>query len=89
LCSETQKKKAGSFVSVKHGKRAGQTKELVKEGAMQNSSILAGTGEPQTLQVCRGNNLHKDNDGWANCTPLSTDLLYTNIGFAYEGKTIE
>ncbi len=38
-------------MSVKQGKRAGQTKELVKEGAMQNSSILAGTGEPQTLQV--------------------------------------
>jgi hypothetical protein len=38
-----------------------------KEGAMRlttydnicNSSVLAGTGEPPTLQVCRGSKLHK------------------------------
>jgi hypothetical protein len=38
-----------------------------KEGAMRlttydnicNSSVLAGTSEPPTLQVCRGSNLHK------------------------------
>jgi hypothetical protein len=42
-----------------------------------NSSVLAGTGEPQTLQVSRGSNLQKNNDGWANYRPVSTDLLYT------------
>jgi hypothetical protein len=63
-------------------------KITAKEGAMRlttydsicNSSILAGTGEPPTLQVCRGSNLHKDNDGWANCRPVSADLLYTTLG---------
>jgi hypothetical protein len=44
-----------------------------------NSSVLAGTGEPQTLQICRGSNLHKDNDGRANCRPVSSDLLYTTL----------
>jgi len=44
-----------------------------------NSSFLSGTGVPQTLEVCRGNNLHKDNDGWANCRPVSADLLYTTL----------
>jgi hypothetical protein len=23
--------------------------------------------------------LHKDNDGWANCRPVSADLLYTTL----------
>ncbi len=63
-------------------------KITAKEGAMRlttydsicNISILAGTGEPPTLQVCRGSNLHKDNDGWANCRPVSADLLYTTLG---------
>jgi hypothetical protein len=58
-----------------------------KEGAMGlttydnicNSSILAGTGERPTLQVCMGSNLQKDNDGWANCRPVSADLLYTTL----------
>jgi hypothetical protein len=44
-----------------------------------NSSILTGTGQPPTLQVCRESNLHKDNDGWANCRPVSADLLYTTL----------
>jgi len=30
-------------------------------------------------QLCRESNLHKDNDGWANCRPLSADLLYTTL----------
>jgi len=62
-------------------------KRTVKEGAIHltpydnicNSSILAGTGEPPTLQVCSGSNLHKNNDGWANCRPVSADLLYTTL----------
>ncbi len=28
-------------------------------------------------QLCRGSNLHKDNDSWAKCRPVSADLLYT------------
>jgi len=31
LCSENKRKKVGSFVSVKHGKRACLTKELVRK----------------------------------------------------------
>jgi hypothetical protein len=30
-------------------------------------------------QLCRESNLHKDNDGWANCRPLSADLFYTTL----------
>jgi hypothetical protein len=62
-------------------------KRTAKEGALGltpydnicNSSILAGTGQPPTLQVGRGSNLHRDNDGWANCRPVSADLLYTTL----------
>jgi hypothetical protein len=60
-------------------------KRTGKEGAMRlttydnicNSSILAGTGE----QVCRGSNLHKDNDGWANCR-LAGGVICTKIMMA-------
>jgi hypothetical protein len=87
LCSENKRKKGGSFGSVIHGKRAWQTKEMVRKEPYAylhmtifcHSSVLAGTGELPTLQVCRGSNLHKDNDGWANCRPVSADLLYTTL----------
>jgi hypothetical protein len=80
-----KRKKGWELCECKHGKMAWQRKELVRKEPNAelhmtifcNSSVLAGNGEPPTLQVCRGSNLHKDNDGWANCRPVSADLLNT------------
>jgi len=59
-------------------------KRTPKEGAMRLTTYDSIATAPSlqelvSLQLCRGSNLHKDNDGWANCRPVSADLLYTTL----------
>jgi len=84
LCSENRRKKGGSFGSVLHGNRAWRTKELLRKEpyAKVHMTIFATAPSLQEMvshQLCRGSNLHKDNDGWANCRPVSADLLYITL----------
>jgi len=56
-------------------------KRSSNEGAIHLTAYdnIFALQELMSHQLCRGSNLHKDNDGSANCRPGSADLLYTTL----------